>query len=64
MDWWKQMELIELFIEAVYSGQWRMLDNLYENEYQLAPSSLKEFLKQRIVDSAASGSGSRHAWWC
>ena len=55
MDWWKQMELIELFIEAAYSGQWRMLDNLYENEYQQAPSNLKEFLKQRIVNSAASG---------
>jgi hypothetical protein len=55
MDWLKQTELIELFIEAVYSGQWRMLDNLYENEYQLVPSNLKQFFKQRIVDLAASG---------
>jgi hypothetical protein len=49
------MELIELFIEAVYSAQWRMLDNLYENEYKLVPSNLKEFLKQRTVNLAASG---------
>jgi hypothetical protein len=55
MNWWKQTELIELFIEAAYSGQWRMLDNLYKNEYQLVPSTLKELLKQRIVDLAASG---------
>ena len=55
MEWWKQTELIELFIEAAYSGQWRMLDSLYENEYQQAPSNLKEFLKQRIVNWAASG---------
>jgi hypothetical protein len=54
MDWWKQTELIELFIKAAYSGQWRMLDNLYKNEYQQAPSNLKEFLKERIVDWAAS----------
>jgi hypothetical protein len=27
---------IELIKEAAYSGQWRMLDNLYNNEYQQA----------------------------
>jgi hypothetical protein len=44
MDWWKSVELIQLIKEAVYSGQWRMLDNLYNNEYQQACSDLKEFL--------------------
>jgi hypothetical protein len=34
LEWWKEMELIELFISAAYDGQWRMLEKLYENEYQ------------------------------
>jgi hypothetical protein len=55
MDWWKEAELIELIKEAAYSGQWRMLDNLYNNEYQQASSDLKEFLKEFIVNWAASG---------
>jgi hypothetical protein len=55
MDWWKQTELVELFIKAAYSGHSRMLDNLYENEYQEACSDLKEFLKGSIVNLAASG---------
>jgi hypothetical protein len=38
--------LSELFSEAAYSGQWRMLDNLYNNEYQQASSDLKEFFEQ------------------
>ncbi len=33
---------IELFTEALYSEQRGMLDNLYNNEYQQAPSYLKE----------------------
>jgi hypothetical protein len=49
------LELIELTKEAAYSGQWRMLDNLYENEYQEACSDLKEFLNEIIVNCAASG---------
>jgi hypothetical protein len=44
MDWWKSVELIELIKEAACSGQWRMLDNLYNNEYQQACSDLKQFL--------------------
>ena len=55
LEQWKQMELIELFSKAAYSGQWRILDSLYENEYQQAPSNLKETLKQIIVNWAASG---------
>jgi hypothetical protein len=55
VDWWKSVELIELTKEAAYSGQWRMLDNLYENEYQEACSDLKEFLNGSIVNCAASG---------
>jgi hypothetical protein len=55
LEWWKEMELVELFSEAVYSEQWRMLDSLYENEYQKAPSHLKEILKQMIVLCTASG---------
>jgi hypothetical protein len=39
MDCWREAELIELIKEAAYDGQWRMLDNLYNNEYQ-------EFLKE------------------
>ena len=54
MDWWKSVELIELIKEAAYSGQWRMLDNLYNNEYQQACSDLKEFLNGSIVNWAAS----------
>jgi hypothetical protein len=54
MEWRKQMELIELFSEAAYGGQWRILDSLYENEYQQAPPNLKEILKQMIVNWAAS----------
>jgi hypothetical protein len=54
MDWWKSVELIELIKEAAYSGQWRMLDNLYNNEYQQACSDLKQFLRNMIVNWAAS----------
>jgi hypothetical protein len=54
MDWWKSAELIELIKEAAYSRQWRMLDNLYNNEYQQACSDLKEFLNGSIVYCAAS----------
>jgi hypothetical protein len=46
--------IIELIKEAAYSGQWRMLDNLYNNEYQQASSDLKAFLKGSIVNCAAS----------
>jgi hypothetical protein len=49
------VELIELTKEAAYSGQWRMLDNLYENEYQEACSDLKEFLNGSIINCTASG---------
>jgi hypothetical protein len=55
LEWWKQTELIELFPNSAYSGQWRMLDGLYKNGYQQAPSNLKEILKQMIVNWAASG---------
>jgi hypothetical protein len=54
MDWWREAELIELIKEAAYDGQWRMLDNLYNNEYQQAGSDLKEFLNGSIVNWAAS----------
>jgi hypothetical protein len=54
IDWWKEEELIQVFIGAACSGQWRMLDKLYENEYQQASSDLKEFLKPLIVNWAAS----------
>jgi hypothetical protein len=40
--------------EPAYDGQWRMLDNLCNNEYQQAYSDLKEFLKELLVNSAAS----------
>jgi hypothetical protein len=55
LEWWKEMELIELFIAAAYGGQWRVLEKLYENEYQQASSDFKEFLNKRIVNWAASG---------
>jgi hypothetical protein len=51
LEWWKQMELVELFCDAAYSGQWRMLDSLYVNGWQQTPSILKE----KIVNWAASG---------
>jgi hypothetical protein len=54
MDWWKSVELIELIKEAAYRGQWRMLDILYNTEYQQACSDLKQFLNECIVNSAAS----------
>jgi hypothetical protein len=55
MEWWKETELIELFIGAAYTGQLRMLDKLYENQYQQASSNLKEFLNGSIVNWAACG---------
>jgi hypothetical protein len=55
VDWCKEVELVlQLFSEAAYSGQWRMLDNLYNNEYQQASSDLKAFLREMIVHWAAS----------
>jgi hypothetical protein len=46
------MEIIELFIEAAYSGQWtRMLDSMYENGLQ----QKHPISKESIVDWAASG---------
>jgi hypothetical protein len=55
IDWWKSgVELIELIKEAAYSGQWRMLDNLYNNKYQQACLDLKELLNRSIVNCAAS----------
>jgi hypothetical protein len=54
INWWKEVELIELIREAAYSGRWRMLDNLYNNEYQQASSDLKAFLREMIVHWAAS----------
>jgi hypothetical protein len=48
------VELIELIKEAAYRGQWRMLDILYNNEYQQACSNLKQFLNESIVNCAAS----------
>jgi hypothetical protein len=55
MEWWKQTELIQLISKASYSGHWRTLDSLYENEYQQVPSDLKEILNKTIVNWAASG---------
>jgi hypothetical protein len=46
VNWWNEEELIQLFIEAACSGQLRMLDKLYENEYQQASSDLKELGKR------------------
>jgi hypothetical protein len=54
MDWWTEVKLIAQIKEAAYDGQWRMLDNLNNNEYQQASSDLKEFLKELIVNWAAS----------
>jgi hypothetical protein len=55
LEWWKQMEFVELFTKALYSEQRGMLDSLYENGYHQAPSHLKEILKETIVNWAASG---------
>ena len=48
------MKLIELIKDAAYRGQWRKLDNLYNNEYQQACSDLKQFLNESIVTCTAS----------
>ena len=53
LEWWKNAELFALFAEAAYSGQWRMLDSLYENGYQQAPYALKQILNETIVNWAA-----------
>jgi hypothetical protein len=55
LEWWKESELIDLFIGAENCGQLRMLDKLYENEYQQATSDLREFLNGSIVNWAACG---------
>jgi hypothetical protein len=46
LEWWKQMELVELFTKALYSEQWGMLDSVYENGYHQAPSHLEEIFKE------------------
>jgi hypothetical protein len=38
LEWWKEMELVEHFADAVHRGQWRMLDCLCEIGYQQASS--------------------------
>jgi hypothetical protein len=53
LEWWKSAELIELFYDPAYSGQWRMLDILYENGYQPAPYALKLILNETIVNWVA-----------
>jgi hypothetical protein len=57
LEWWKEMELVELFGIAVQSPQRmvRMLDCLYEIGYQQAASYVKHALEILIVDWAASG---------
>jgi hypothetical protein len=47
------MEFLELSYDAAYSGQWRMLDSLYENGYQQAPTALKQILNKTIVSWTA-----------
>jgi hypothetical protein len=51
LEWWKEMEIVELFCITVQSPQWmvRMLDCLYEIGYQQASSDLKEILEILIV---------------
>jgi hypothetical protein len=53
LEWWKNAELFALFAEPAYSGQWRMLDNLYENGYQQIPYASKQILNEMIVNWAA-----------
>jgi hypothetical protein len=57
LEWWKEMELVELFGIAVQSPQWmvRMLDCLYEIGYQHAASYVKDALEILKVHLAASG---------
>jgi hypothetical protein len=57
LEWWKEMEIVELFGIAVQSPQWmvRMLDCLYEIGYQQAASYVKDALEILIVHWAASG---------
>ncbi len=53
LEWWKDVELIVLFADIALSGQWRMLDSLYDNGYQQAPYALKQILNETIVKWAA-----------
>jgi hypothetical protein len=57
LEWWKEMEIVELFRVAVQSPQRmvRMLDCMYDIGYQQASSDLKEILELLIVHWAASG---------
>jgi hypothetical protein len=57
VEWWKEMELVELFGVAVQSPQcWtvRMLDCLYEIGYQQAASYMKDVLEKLIIHWASS----------
>jgi hypothetical protein len=51
MESWKEKELVELFCDAAYYGQWQMLDSMYENGLQ----QKHPISKESIVDWAASG---------
>jgi hypothetical protein len=50
---------VELFCNAAYSGQWRIMDSLYENGWQQKPPISKE----KIVNWAA-GVGHINALEC
>jgi hypothetical protein len=61
MEWWKQRELIEVFCDAAYFGQWQRLDSMYKNRLQ----QKHPILKESIINLAASGGqidGLEWAW--
>ncbi len=31
LEWWKQLELVALFCNATYNGQWEIMESLYKN---------------------------------
>jgi hypothetical protein len=51
LNWWKEMELLELFCDAAYSGQCKILEVLKNNGLQERPPHLE----RNIVNWAARG---------
>jgi hypothetical protein len=50
-NWWKEMELLELFCDAAYNGQCKILEVLKNNGWQERPPHLE----RNIVNWAAHG---------
>ena len=51
LNWWKRKELLELFCDAAYNGQCKIMESLKYNGWQQRPTSLE----RNVVNLAARG---------